>query len=259
MSTLLIRAGRIASTEFDAVLVRNGLIDAIGRSPDFAGRAEETLDFPNQWITYGLHDHHFHPLGYAAAVNGLSLHAAEDLDDLYDRLRLAADRLDPHLAVIGTRLNEESMAEQRLPTRADLDRAVPTRPVLLYRYCGHVAVANSAALHLAGFQSETGLLREQEIQIVANPLAELQPALEVEAVHTALAGLAGLGLTRMTAIVSAGDPIWCGSRDEIDTLLAVAPSLPMDFEILVAASSPEELEAAAIRIDGAASNLSFLG
>ena len=52
--------------------------------------------------------------------------------------------------MIGQRLNDEGLAEGRLPTREDLDDVIGDRPVLIYRYCGHIAVANSAALSLAG-------------------------------------------------------------------------------------------------------------
>ncbi|HVK92480.1 MAG TPA: amidohydrolase, partial [Mycoplana sp.] len=43
----------------------------------------------------------------------------------------------------------------RHPTREELDRAVPDHPVLLTRACGHVAIANSRALELAGVTEAT--------------------------------------------------------------------------------------------------------
>ena len=57
--------------------------------------------------------------------------------------------------VIGQRLNDEGLAERRLPTRDDLDDVIGDRPVLIYRYCGHIAVANSAALSLAGVDGDS--------------------------------------------------------------------------------------------------------
>ena len=56
---------------------------------------------------------------------------------------------------VALRVDDEHLAEQRLPSRFDLDRAVPDRPAVIYRYCGHVAVANSMALEASGIDVET--------------------------------------------------------------------------------------------------------
>ena len=72
------------------------------------------------------HDHHFHPLGYAALVTGLELMDAPDLDTVARRVGEFASRVEG--PVIGQRLNDERLAERRLPTREDLDDAVGDRP-----------------------------------------------------------------------------------------------------------------------------------
>ncbi|HSL24729.1 MAG TPA: amidohydrolase family protein [Acidimicrobiia bacterium] len=255
MSRLLLTAGDQAIEVSDGVIVGLGRPAAM-RRPGLA----ETPYGPGASILAPFHDHHFHPIGYAAAVTRLSIKEAVDFSDLGDRLREAAAALGPGAALVGNRLDEESLAESRLPARHDLDIMVSDRPLLLYRYCGHVAVANSAALELAGLGPHpTGILTETAIQPVAEAVAGLQPPLDPDDVRRALSGLPSLGLGRMTAIVSAGEPIWCGVPDEIGTLLAVAPDLPLDFEVLVIAGHPAELAAAAARLDGAAANVTFLG
>jgi predicted amidohydrolase YtcJ len=40
-------------------------------------------------------------------------------------------------------------------TRHDLDQASAAHPILVTRTCGHIAVANSLALHLAGIDATT--------------------------------------------------------------------------------------------------------
>ena len=259
MTTRLVRARAVVGHDgADALLVRDGSIAAIGRSVDLARDETETFDHKTGVIAPMLHDHHFHPIGYAAAVSGLSLKDAIDLDDLASKLRAAADLLGPNEALIGNRLDEERLTEHRLPTRLDLDRAVPERPALIYRYCGHVAVANTAALEMAGLDGD-GILREDSIQPVSNALADVQVTLRPEAVQRALAGLPSLGLGRITAIVSVGEPLWCGVSDEIDTLLSVAAHLPIDFETLVIASTPDDLATAAALLTDGPANVTFLG
>jgi predicted amidohydrolase YtcJ len=250
---------RLISAGGDGVEVAGGRVVRVGPVSQLRreGLVEET--FSGGAILAPLHDHHFHPIGYAAAVTRLSLKAAADFDDLRRRLFEVAAELGPGEALVGNRLDDESLAEGRLPTREDLDRMMGDRPVLLYRYCGHVAVANSAALHLAGVDSSDGVLRETAVQPVAEAVGSAQPPLPPDQVRRALAGLAGLGLGTITAIVSAGEPLWCGVPDEIGTLLAVAPDLPIEFKVLVIAEQPDQLVEAAERLRQGPDNLAFLG
>ena len=255
----LIRAEAVLGHDgADALLIDNGFIAAIGRAQDFAIHDIAVFDYGAGIVAPTLHDHHFHPIGYASAVGGVSLKNAVDLDDLASKLRAAADLLGPGEALIGNRLDEERMAEQRLPTRFDLDRAVPERPALVYRYCGHVAVANTLALQLAGLEGD-GILSEDSIQPVSSALAPVQPTLRPESVHRALAGLSSLGLGKITAILSVGEPLWCGVSDEIEALISAAADLPIDFETLVIASTPSDLETAAKRLADGPPNVSFFG
>lgn len=250
---------RVVSAGDRAVLVENGKVAAIGIRDALLRPGLLEDRFAAGAILAPRHDHHFHPIGYAAAVTRLSIKDAVDLPDLGQRLREAAAHLAPGVTLVGNRLDDESLAERRLPTRHDLDLMVADRPVLLYRYCGHIAVANSAALALAGVDSESGILRETGVQPVANAVAAQQPPLDPDAVRRALTGLASVGLGKLTAIVSAGEPIWCEVPDEIGTLLAVATTVPLDFEVLVIAAHPAELIDAAARLQRAGPNVSFLG
>ena len=242
----------------DSLLITDGSITAIGKCGRLNAPGIEVVDYGTGVIVPTLHDHHFHPIGYASAVTGLSLKNAMNFDDLISKLRAHADLLERGDALVGNRLDEEQMTERRLPTRFDLDRAVPERPALLYRYCGHVAIANTAALRRAGVGGD-GILREDAIQPVSNAISAIQPALHPDAVRRALSGLSSLGLGRITAIVSAGEPMWCGVADEIGTLQSVADGLPLDIETLVIASTPAELEGAAESLAHGPPNVRFLG
>ena len=219
-------------------------------------------------------DHHFHPLAYALSVSGLELMEANSLDEVVRLLKQYADQTTG--AVIGRRLNDEGLAEQRLPVADEINGVVGDRPVLLYRYCGHIAVANSAALRLAGVDRDTpdpaggsfdrdpsgrpnGILRETAITAVSQPLAPYISPLPDQDVLAALAHLPEMGIGSVTGIVSTGEPIWCGVTDELGALIRIAPDLPVDVDVLVIASTPSELAAAKERIDQAEGRISFLG
>ncbi|HEX5695316.1 MAG TPA: amidohydrolase [Acidimicrobiia bacterium] len=220
------------------------------------------------------HDHHFHPLGYANLVTGLELMDAPDLEEVLRRIGARAEQVSG--PIIGQRLNDESLAERRLPTRVDLDEAVSDRPVLIYRYCGHIAVANTKALDLAGVDARssdpiggsidrdatgapTGVLRETGITMVSRALAQHVAGPSDAEILRALNQLPELGIGSVTGIVSMGDPLWCGVNDELDVICRLAPALPIDIDLLVIASNPAELADAAEQIRASAGRLRFLG
>jgi hypothetical protein len=56
---------------------------------------------------------------------------------------------------VGLQLQDEDLAERRLPTRAELDAACPERPVVVVEHDGHSAIGNGAALAAAGIRAGT--------------------------------------------------------------------------------------------------------
>ena len=257
MSLLLRGEGVVGHVETDSVLIEGGFITAIGRSSELA--AERVIECQG-FLDSPKHDHHFHPFGYTGAVSGLNLKSAGDFDGIQSRVEEALRELPPGTALIGGRLDDESLAERRLPNRFELDQISHDVPTLLYRYCGHFASANSAALALAGLDGHPdGILREDEVGLVSTPLEGLRPPLDPELVIRALRGLARLGLGRLTAIISVGDPLWCETPDELAGLLAAAPSLPLDLDVLVIADNPDDLTSAATALSHGPSNVRFAG
>lgn len=223
-------------------------------------------------MTY--HDNHFHPFGYVSLVNGLDLMSASSLEEVLSRVASRAETVPG--PVIGQRLNDEGIREGRLPTASDLDDALPDRPVLLYRYCGHIAVANSKTLELAGVDADTpdpdggsfdrdrggapnGILRETAVQSVSEALAHLIPPPSDESILGALATLPEMGLGSVTGIVSAGESIWCGIPDEVETLCRLASDLPVDIEVLVITNDRARLAEAKRQIDAAEGRIRFHG
>jgi predicted amidohydrolase YtcJ len=220
------------------------------------------------------HDHHIHPFGYASLVNGLELMDAADLDAVMKLVAEHGERVEG--PIIGHRLNDEGVTELRLPTAADIDDVVSDRPVLLYRYCGHIAVANSAALHLAGIDADSpdpdggwldrdpagepnGILRETAVAPVSRALEpHIPPPTDLEII-SAFAGLRRMGIRSITGIISVSGAVWCGVEDELATLVRLAPDLPVDVDVLVIASRAEDLTAAKQKIDRAGGHIRFAG
>ena len=207
-------------------------------------------------------------------MSGLELMDAADIGEVLERV--AARREQVEGPVIAQRLNDETLADGRLPTAADIDDVVQDRPVLIYRYCGHIAVANSAALELAGIDNDTpdpdggvidrsadgratGVLRETAVPLVSQALASITLPPSDSEILAALSGLTDLGIGSITGIISVGEPVWCGVADELETLTRLAPDLPIDIEVLVIAADESELADAAERIRRADGRIRFRG
>lgn len=230
------------------------------------------------FIVPGLRDAHFHPVTYAASLAVPSLKPARDFNDIAAVLTGIAAAVPPGRPVSAIRLDDESLAEGRLPTRRDLDAMLEDRPVIIHRYCGHIAVANSAALQLAGVDAgtanptggsldrdghgePTGILREMGIELVSLPLARASgPAVTDEAVLDAMHALASVGLTSIGGIVGMGDGPWADLGNQFEQMLRIADRLPINVRVLVIATTADELQTAARRIaERDADRLTFLG
>jgi hypothetical protein len=86
-------------------------------------------------------------MSHALFAGGLDVRRAKTIEEaLAGVADFCAARRDA--VVIGFGASAHSVAESRLPTRADLDRASPQRPVFLVKYDGHAAILNSKLLGL---------------------------------------------------------------------------------------------------------------
>src|SRR5499433_2546364 len=140
-----------------AMLVRDGRIAVVG--PAAAVRAAASpgarvARLGGATVIPGLIDAHCHvaDVGYLAAAADCSQPAAPDIAAIQARLTQAADRTPEGSWVIGGGYAEYKLREDRHPTRAELDQAVPGRPAVLYHTSLHACVLNTAALREAGFE-----------------------------------------------------------------------------------------------------------
>lgn len=260
----------------DAVLIDRGRVVETGLAAALAHSGAH-VEHHRGTLIPGLRDAHLHPVTYAAMQALPSLKTAADFGEIADRLRSAVDTMKPGVPLTALRLDDETLAEGRLPTRTDIDAMVADRPVLLHRYCGHVSVANTAALHLAGVDATvsdppggvidrdadgipTGVLREEAIDLVTGALADARPhPLSDGQLLNALYGLAAAGVTSIGAIVNCGRGTWADLGNQMQALAAVGRQSPIRLNVLVATTDPAELESAAAILAGSGDRIRFLG
>lgn len=199
-----------------AVALRGGRVVAVGgdeAAREWSGPRTRVVSLAGRLALPGLHDAHTHLLGGALAEDALDLRAARSDDDLARavRARLAA-RGDAEW-VLGRGWDADLFPGGAWPTRAALDQAAPRTPVLLRRRDGHAALANAAALRLAGLDRDapdppggqllrdaagelTGvLLEDPALELVTRRVPTPSREQQERALERALERLAALGIT----------------------------------------------------------------
>jgi len=146
-------AGRRAT----AICFAHDRILAVGSDAEviaLAGPDSTVIDLHGRCLAPGFVDPHAHPLWEGLSAGHPSLDEAPDLRAALHLLARHAAALEPDAWLVA-RYDQGRWVERRHPTRGELDRAVPDRPVLLEHRSGHAVVANSLALALAGIDPPT--------------------------------------------------------------------------------------------------------
>jgi predicted amidohydrolase YtcJ len=118
-------------------------------------RVTDSIDGHGRTLLPGLIDAHGHVLGLGFSALQLDLVGTSSLEDLQHRLKHYASAHPGKGWLVGRGWNQELWPVKNFPTAADLDAAVPDRPVVLERVDGHAVVANSAAMKAAGVTAST--------------------------------------------------------------------------------------------------------
>jgi predicted amidohydrolase YtcJ len=157
---LIIHGGAIhtgvAEAPVEALRIRDGVFAVVGSLADARANARgaREIDLGGAAAFPGFTDAHVHLTGVGAAALLLDLVGVTSVAGLQARLRAYATS-HAEGPIYGRGWIETHWPERRFPNRADLDAIVSDRPVLLERVDGHAAVANSAALQLAGIDNNT--------------------------------------------------------------------------------------------------------
>ena len=147
----------------EALGMAGGRIAAVGSEAEVRAWGEangaRVVDLEGQALLPGFIDAHGHYPGagiYAVHVdlNAPPIGDVTNIDQLVAKLaaRVAEGGDD---WVVGWGYDDTLLAEKRHPTRRDLDRASPERPIALWHVSGHLAVLNSAALDAVGIDAAT--------------------------------------------------------------------------------------------------------
>ncbi len=159
---LLIHSAKIwtgddGQPEAEALAAWQGRILFVGGSADAKQRfrAKRVIDAQGRRVVPGFHDSHVHFLGGGIGLARVQLKDAPDEAEFGRRLQLFDQQLPKDRWLLGGDWDHDRTFAGVLPTAALVDKYVKERPVFLRRYDGHMALANTAALKLAGIDAKT--------------------------------------------------------------------------------------------------------
>lgn len=141
----------------DALAVRGERIVAVGSDADvlpLVGAQTERIDAPPGLVTPGFIDTHVHFLTGGFALSSVQLRDARTPEAFTRRVADYAATLAPGEWVLNGDWDHEHWGGE-LPTRDWIDDWTPDNPVMINRLDGHMVLANSNALALAGVTADT--------------------------------------------------------------------------------------------------------
>lgn len=150
--------GNAAQPEAEAVACLGGKVAAVGGTAEirrWIGPRTRVIDLQGKRLVPGFNDAHVHFVDGGQGLASVQLRDAPTAREFRDRIARFAARLAPGRWILNGNWDHENWTPARLPTRQLIDEATAKNPVFINRLDGHMALANTAALKLAGVTRET--------------------------------------------------------------------------------------------------------
>lgn len=200
-----------------AIVAREGKIVFSGSRKDAEEHwdCEARIDHGDGLVLPGLIDSHMHLSHTGISLLSADLKGSASIGEMTGRVRQIVETQG---FAVATGWDQEMFMEKRYPVAADLDSISPDRPMILYRFCTHVAVVNSKVLQLTGVGSSTpdppggivgrdqngipnGLFFDTAIEKYIYPIeGELTKSMLSESLRVAMDHAVSLGLTTLMPV-----------------------------------------------------------
>jgi predicted amidohydrolase YtcJ len=137
----------------EAIAVRGDRIQAVGKTVDIMklkGPQTQVIDLGGHFVMPGFNDAHMHLAAAGLQKSNVDLTGVKTLQEFRARVQARVEKAKPGEWILGGGWDETLWPIQALPSRWDLDEVSDGHPVFLDRVDGHLALANTPALQLAG-------------------------------------------------------------------------------------------------------------
>jgi predicted amidohydrolase YtcJ len=154
-----IYTGDLAHPRAKNIAINDGMIAAVADSDSvpksWIGPHSRVIDLQGQFAMPGFNDAHVHLAAAGFAKLEVNLEGARSLAEFQQRIRDRLSDYKPDEWITGSGWDHTLWPDKKFPTRQDLDAVSTSHPMFFSRTDGHVAVANSRALEIAGITKST--------------------------------------------------------------------------------------------------------
>lgn len=213
-----IYTGDPALPHAEAVAILGEQIIAVGSDGEIQklrGEKTEIIDLSGRFIMPGFNDAHVHLGAAGRGKLDVQLNGERSIAEMQQRIRLRVAQTKPGEWIVGDGWDHTLWPEKQFPTRQQLDAVSQDRPMIFSHISGHVAIANSRALQLAGITKQTpnpaggeiqrdvageptGMLKEgAAMALVYSKVPPLSPEKRRHGIELALADAAQFGVTSL--------------------------------------------------------------
>ena len=215
----------------EAVVTEDNKIIFVGSNEDakkFIDASTKVIDLNGKLMLPGFNDSHLHFVHGGRYLLGINLRPAKSKEEfvkiLKDYVKTRKDSSgNVNRWITGGNWDHEQWQDKTMPEKELIDSITEDIPVFISRFDGHVALANSLALKLAGITKDThdpdgglivrnkktgeptGILKDNAMDLVFNIIP--QPSLEenVDATLAALEEARRLGVTSVQDMTQPGE------------------------------------------------------
>jgi predicted amidohydrolase YtcJ len=213
----------------EAVAVRGETILAVGTSPEIdrtVADGTEVIDAGGAMLVPGFIDSHVHFLDGGSTIASVQLRDAATPAEFTRRIANFAAKSGPGEWITGGTWDHTNWGGE-LPRRDWIDAVTPDNPVWVMRLDGHMGVANSRALELAGVDADTpdvaggeivrdergaptGVLKDNAMSLVVDTMPEPSDAQYDAFLDAAMRYVASEGVTTVHDMFNGTANSWRG-------------------------------------------------
>jgi predicted amidohydrolase YtcJ len=146
------------SSRVQAMAVSGGKIIAMGSNVEvekLKATNTQVIDLGGHFVMPGFNDAHVHLASGGFEKLNIDLVGAKSLEEMKQRIAARVKSAAANEWITGRGWDHTLWAEQKTPTRGDIDAVTEGHPAIFNRVDGHIAIANSAALKAAGITAQT--------------------------------------------------------------------------------------------------------
>jgi predicted amidohydrolase YtcJ len=199
----------------EAVAVLGERIVTVGSNSDvesWRGPHTQIVDANGKPLLPGFNDAHVHFVSGGMQLDNVQLNDASSKEEFARRIGERAKKTSKGEWILGGNWDETKWSSPEIPTKQLIDSLTPDTPVFVSRYDGHMVLANSVALRLAGIKAQTpdppggvivrdaqgnptGALKDAAMDLAAKAIPPLSHDQRLHAIQRAMQHAASVGVT----------------------------------------------------------------